>query len=288
MAQCTWESPDWTDLPDIPDGLTADVITEGCVDGDGIYDVFMKAHRDAIQQEYTKQRIKGVEYSKVYLGGMQAAMQQSVVFALGKDEAVLKAELARYSLIKVQADVELIGQQICKIQKEIEFLDAQREMIAAQTWAEIAKTDANNIQSRMKELLGGNYNGPQAATPESVIGSAVDKTDAEIGLLVQKKLTEVAQIEDQTLIGGSYAPVQGVIGKEKNLLQRQADGFLRDAEAKVAKIATDAFAVQFSTMDGEVDTDLGSFSIGTLSTMLSNASTRTGDADHTDTPIDDT
>jgi len=284
MADCVYVPPDWDNLPDI-EGLTTDVITDGCVEGDGIYDEFMKAHRDAIHQEYTKQRIKGTDYSNVYLGGMQAAMQNAVNFALGKDEAATKAELAKYAVEKAKSEAALVGHQICKILKEIELLDAQREMVAAQTWAEIAKTDANHIQSRMKELLGGNYNGPVAATPESVIGSAVDKTDAEIALLVQKKLTEVAQIEDETLIGGSYAPVQGVIGKEKNLLQRQADGFLRDAEAKVAKIATDAFAVQFSTMDGQIS---GGFDTNTLSGMLDTAYANTGDADHADTPINDT
>ena len=67
MADCTYTPPDWNDeLPEIPDGISTDTVTEGCVDGNGIYDVFMRAHMDAIHQEYAKQRIKGSEYSKVY------------------------------------------------------------------------------------------------------------------------------------------------------------------------------------------------------------------------------
>ncbi len=255
MADCDYNI-DWDNLPDIPDGITVDTVTEGCVNGNGIYDVFMRAHMDAIKQEYAKQRIKGSEYSKVWLGGMQAAMQNAVGFALGKDEAASKAELARYAVVKAKAEAELVAKQICKTEKEIELLLAQRELTAAQTWAEIAKTTPE-IAKYMEQLLGDPvngidpvYTGPTKTDGDSIIGAQVIKTQKEQSLLAQKTDTELAQVSD-TVSSGSVA---GQIRKEKNLLQRQADGFIRDAEAKVAKLATDAFNVQYSTVDGDITT----------------------------------
>jgi len=241
MADCTYTSPDWDDLPEIPDGLTTDVVTEGCVSGNGIYDVFMKAHLDAIHQEYAKQRIKGSEYSKVYLGGMQAAMQNAVGFALGKDEASSKAELAKYAIEKAKADVELVSNQVCKVQKEIELLNAQRELLAAQTWAEIAKTD-NNINTRMEELLGINGAPDYTFGTDNVL-QAVSVLGSQVELAKQKTVTELAQTN------AAAAEDSSLIGKKKLVHQRQADGFLRNAEVAVGKMYADSYAVATSALD---------------------------------------
>jgi len=286
---CSYQGPDWDNLPIIPDGITVSTVTEGCVEGTGIYDVFMQSHRDAIHQEYIKNRIKGSEYSKVYLGGMQQAMQSAVAFALNKDEAAAKAELARYAIVKTQAETELVGHQICKVEKEIELLQAQRELLAAQTWAEIAKVTPD-IQAHMQQLLGlgaGDngqpvYVGPNTIHADSIIGAQVTKTINEQDLLQQKKETELAQVSD---VLSDSAPVKGEMLKQKNLLQRQADGFIRDAEAKVAKIAADAFSVQYSTVDGDI-TGSG-FDINSLWGMVTHASNNTDDAKHTDEEITD-
>jgi hypothetical protein len=305
MADCTYVGPDWDDLPVIPDGVNTAEVTEGCVDGAGIYDVFMRSHMDAIQQEYKKQRIKGVEYSQVYLGGMQAAMTQAVAFALQKDEAAAKAELAKYAILnaqsaylKSQAEVLLVGEQICKLQKETELVSAQIRLTTAQTWAEIAKTTVE-IPTYMGEMLQepAVLTGPapvdNALDIASLMGAQISKTHRERNLLASKELTEQAQtlasVKAKDDDGGDTAPgtpivVAGVVGKEKNLLQRQSDGFLRDAEAKVAKIAADSFAVQYSTVDGDVTTS--GWSLDDLWAMVQTADSNTSDADHADGPID--
>jgi len=305
-----------SDIPVIPeDTLTTDVVTEGCVDGNGIYDEFMKAHLDAIHQEYAKNRIKGSEYSQVYLGGMQAAMSQAVQFALGKDQAAAQAELARYQILKTIGEVSLVEKQNCKIdqeilliqeqvkltkaqtdlaEKELELKQAQREMTAAQTWAEIAKTDPN-IDNRMDELLHKNYSGPDELKANSALFEQILKTKREGFLLRGKERTEQAQtlekVEYLDLQGIPYLPsysAEGVVRKEKNLLQRQSDGFLRDAESKVAKMATDAFAVQFSTLDGFAEnTNMGNFSLANLSAMLGTAYANSDNAEHATDDVND-
>lgn len=64
------------------------------------------------------------------------------------------------------------------------------------------------------------------------------KTQAEVALIDQKRTTEVAQTTDLAT---------GIVGKQQTLYTRQADGFLRDAEQKAAKIYADGYSVQRST-----------------------------------------
>lgn len=290
---CDIDPIDWEeDLPEIPDGVATSTVTEGCVDGDGIYDVFMKAHQDAIHQEYSKQRLKGPEYSKVYLGGMQAAMQNAVGFALGKDKAASEAELARYAILKAKYETEAIRLQVCKTEKEIELLQAQREMVAAQTWAEIAKTTPK-INTFMKELLGIGtpknepvYTGPgdsntTTVNEESIIGSGIAKTHQEEALLKQKTVSEHSQTHDGP-DGPTKEIYKGLALKQRNLAQRQADGFVRNAEAEVAKIRMGTYNIEYSTTDGEGENWIGGDS------SLSIAEQNVGDVHSPDRDLEET
>ena len=257
MADCTElddiEIPP-LDLPPVPEGISTDTVTEGCVDGNGIYDVFMKAHMDAIHQEYAKQRIKGSEYSKVYLGGMQAAMQNAVGFALGKDEAATKAELARYEILKASYEIELTKAQVCLINAQIDEMNGKAKLVEAQVWTELAKIHDLPVQvgaaKDVEEMRNLGLTG--ADSIDSITGvfkTQMDKTLAEKQLLDQKKATEHSQTNNEP--GDHTGPYKGQALKQRNLLQRQADGFVRDAEATVAKIRVDAHNIEFSTMDGE-------------------------------------
>ena len=52
------------------------------------------------------------------------------------------------------------------------------------------------------------------------------------------------------------------------MYEKQSEGFLRDAEQKAAKIMTDAFNVQYATLNGVFDGGLSasSFGFGSAST----------------------
>ena len=263
MADCTEldniEIPP-LDLIAIPDGLTTDVVTEGCVDGNGIYDVFMKAHMDAIHQEYAKQRIKGSEYSKVYLGGMQAAMQAAVGFALGKDEAAAKAELARYEILKASYDIELVKAQVCLINAQIDEMINKAKLVEIQCWTELSKIHSDPVTvAAMDNVKALREKGLEVITPTnaSTVGDAItgvfetqmDKTIAEKDLLGQKEITEHSQTNNGD--GSTNHIYKGQALKQRNLLQRQADGFVRDAEVTAAKLYADVYNIEFSTLDGE-------------------------------------
>lgn len=62
--------------------------------------------------------------------------------------------------------------------------------------------------------------------------------DKQADLLAQKKITEDAQTVDST---------GGTTKKQQDLISAQTEGFARDAEQKLAKIVSDAYAVQRTT-----------------------------------------
>ena len=209
MATCTTTPPiDPSLLPDIPtDTVTTEDITDGTLGGTGTYDQFMVAITASLEQEYNKQRIRGTEYSKVYLGAIQAAMGQAVAFVLAKDKAAAEAELARYQMYKTAAETALLDKQNCLIDAQILKVEAEVLEIVERTKLTVWKTNTERAQT----------------TP-----------------YYDEALTQLVDLDS-------------VIGRQKKVNHRQADGFLRDAEQKAAKIAGDAFSVQYSVNDALTD-----------------------------------
>jgi hypothetical protein len=122
--------------------------------GEGVFDQLMFTINAHIEKQYDAQRIKGPDYSKVYLGSMEAALNNSTQFLLGtmlleeqrekmRLEAInlalqgevleLQKEKLRFEmdylypaqLIKLEQEGLLIEAQVEKINKEIEYLTAK-------------------------------------------------------------------------------------------------------------------------------------------------------------------
>ena len=96
-------------------------ITNGSLDlnndwtGTGIFDVLMSAVNKNIESQYLKNRITGSDYANVYLGSIQAVLQQSM-------EYTLREKL-------VEADIELKASQIALAYTERVFKDKQTAML---------------------------------------------------------------------------------------------------------------------------------------------------------------
>jgi hypothetical protein len=72
--------------------------------GTGVFDKLMEAVNTQIESQYLNNRITGSDYANVYLGGMQAVLQQSMQFALQEQltEAQIEDVLASTNLKKEQ------------------------------------------------------------------------------------------------------------------------------------------------------------------------------------------
>lgn len=193
--------------------ITLPALTAGAdtLTGTGVFDELMKASAAHITAEYKAGRIKGSDYATVYLGGLQAVLAQSVQFLLTRQQADKQAELLAQQALTEQQQQALLTQQTANAVTENTVLVAQE-----------CKLDAE-FDLIMEQKL---------------------KTIAETALLNQKKVTEQAQTD------GTGVGVNSVIGKQTLLYQRQADGYLRDAEQKAAKMMADTWSVRMTNDPG--------------------------------------
>ena len=262
--------------------VTINDLTRGSLTGDGVFDKIMATIAVRLDKEYEKNRIKGTDYSQVYLGTMESAMQQSIVFLLGKDKAANEANLilAQIALAeaqrdkvlaeivllelqapKIAAEIRAIDAQILQTEAEIELTNAKKDLILLQEdeleqkkWLIAAQTINESIKSRHNF----NYLNPQSNSPSSftliedgnINERLAEKTYQEQRLVKIKGATEAAQAWD-TIIAPNEPqdgrPVAGVIGKQKELLAKQTEGFQRDAEQKVTKLISDIWSVNMTT-----------------------------------------
>lgn len=153
--------------------MTALVISEltaATIEGTGTFDVLMRAVKAHLDGEFTKGRIKGPEYSTVYLGSLDLAMQTSLAFLLQKRKNDLEATL-------IEKQIALVNQQGLNAITEGEVLVAQKCKLQAEFDLTVAQTL---------------------------------KSNQEIALLAQKVATERAQItalgvDEDSVIGKQKA-----------------------------------------------------------------------------------
>ena len=106
----------------------------------GVFDHLMETIKAHLDIEYNKGRIKGPEYSQVYLGALESMMQASLTFLLTKDKADQEAQLlaAQIQLAQQQkANAILEGAvlvaQECKLRAEYDLLLDQHAKAGVET-----------------------------------------------------------------------------------------------------------------------------------------------------------
>lgn len=159
-------------------------LTEAKVTGTGAFDVLMKAAKAHLDEEWSKNRIRGAEYSQVYLGSLTAILDSSVQFLLQKDKYAREADL-------IQAQIDLIRQQIVNAEVENRVLEAT-----------VCKLKAE-YDLLLEQRL---------------------KTTEETGLLAQKKVTERAQTVEAGVDEGSVIGKQKALyGAQTEGFKRDAE-----------------------------------------------------------------
>ena len=228
--------------------ITLPQLTEATTTGSGVFDVLMRATKAHLEQEFTQGRIKGAEYATVYLGSLEAVMQNALQFLLQKDKVALDAELVKQQvelakaellikqveLEKTRAELTILEKTVLKTDAEVALLIAQAAMVRAQTANEALQ---GKVLIAQECKLRAEYD---------VLLSTNLKTKEETTLLLWKTNTEKAQ----TMALG--VDDNSVIGKQKALYAAQTDGFKRDAEQKAAKLLADTWSVRRTTDEATV------------------------------------
>lgn len=217
-------------MPTTPSALTnmpVERLTEAKLTGKGVFDVLMQSVKLHLEQEYNQNRIRGTEYSQVYLGSLTAILEQATRFLLDKDKSF-------YEIALVEAQVRLADAQVRLVEKQIEKEDQEAALRAAQ----VAKINREILTMDISDNL---------LTAQVLLAQAQKiSTDAQSALVIQKTNTEKAQ----TLAAG--VDVDSVVGKQKALYQSQIDGFKRDAEQKAARTMIDTWNARRTTDEGTV------------------------------------
>jgi hypothetical protein len=201
-------------------------LTEGTVQGAGNFDVIMKSVKSHLNTEYTAGRITGDTYAQAYISALDLALTTANAFTL---QYLITNQQAK--LLEAQTDLAVKQSTLIASQKEL--LDSQ--VIGQKAQTELAIQQLINTKSQDAQIL-----------------VQTNKLQAEIDVLTQRKLSEMAQTSN-TLNG---QPVGGLLGKQITLYTNQAEGYLRDAEQKAAKILNDTLLTRITTEYDSADASL--------------------------------
>jgi len=221
--------------------LVISELTEKSLDGNGSFDVLMAAAVPHLDKEFTKGRIKGPEYSEVYLSLLQNVMQTALAFVLQKRKNDLEAQLLDKQILLADKQLEIADKDIELKDKEIELKDKQILLmtsdIALKAQQVINAATENTVLIAQECKLRAEFDLTMAN---------VTKSAQETLLLTQKVATEKAQTQS---IG---VDADSVVGKQKALYAAQTKGFTDDAIQKAVKLMVDSWNVRRTTDEGTV------------------------------------
>lgn len=177
-------------------------LTSSLVDGEGVFDVLMRANKAHLEQEFTKNRIKGPEFAQVYLGSLQTVLATALQFVMQKNAA---------------------NQDILLKDKQIELATAQ-----------IAQATAQTLQVEAQTLLITQQRANLTAEANNLVkqGSLIDaqalKVTQDMGLVVQQKTNLVAEALNLPKQGAKIDADTALSGQQ--LLNLTAEKLLTDAK----------------------------------------------------------
>lgn len=218
----------------VPPDVTSDplVITDltlKTLDGTGVLDQMLATMRVHLAEQFDKGRIQGTEYAEVYLGAFQSTLAAAIQFLLARRKLGLDLKLqeAQISLTtaqedQIRAEMQKIPYEIQALQKQLELADKQ----IAQADKQLELTEAQ-IQVQLKQL--------------DLMAEQLEQAKAQTAYYEQRTITEKAQTSAGVAATGS------VIGTQIALMNKQADGYDRNAEQQAAQILANTWNVRRQT-----------------------------------------
>lgn len=207
-------------------------LTHASVEGNGVFDVLMRAVNAHLQKEWSANRLKGTEYSTVYLGALESTMNASLQFLLARDKTNAELDILKQQLVNLKVDeanaikqgLQLTAQtahttqQTANLLKEADNLVKQGDVLtnqAAQIAAQTSLTTKQELQviaetlnvPKQGQLIDANRFNTEAQTTIANTQSAQDLLNKQAQVVSMGKDDEVKtkqalQIAAQTLLVG--------------------------------------------------------------------------------------
>jgi hypothetical protein len=230
--------------------IALDDLTSSLVDGEGVFDVLMRANKAHLEQEFTKNRIKGPEYAQVYLGSLQTVLATALQFVMQKEAAnqdmLLKekqielatAQIAQAAAqtLQVEAQTLLITQQRANLTAEALNIPKQGALLDAQVLVATKQVDIAAAEILIKQ--------------QQVLVAQAEVAIAEAKLVNIPK--EGAQLDAQTLLIGQQRanltaealniPKQGLlIDANKDQVTQQTENLVEQGLLITEQVESEAF-----------------------------------------------
>ena len=106
-------------------------LTQGTVDGTGVFDVLMKAVKAHLKGEFEAGRIRGTDYSNAYVMSVAQVLSESSQYATQR--------------AKLEAELKLLDAQTLQVKQETQTSAAQAGLLLAQT-SHVTKQELQTVQ----------------------------------------------------------------------------------------------------------------------------------------------
>lgn len=241
-------------------------LTTGESKGSGLYEELMRTSDAHIKQEFEAGRLQGESYAQVYLAAMQANLQAAIQYLLSYETTNKNLEILEEQIKQNQKQNELLELQKEQLRIANETAQYNLDHILPEQHTQAEKQTVIMTEQALQAVTQGEILDQQLVTAgkqellldEQILAAEAQTTDPTAGLLkaqfdkIQQEIaigrekvdTERSQTKETTSDGSTIA---GLVGKEKILKGKQADGFDRQAEIQVAKLYADTFGILFST-----------------------------------------
>ena len=113
-------------------------VTTGTIDGTGTFDVIMQTVFLHLQREYASGRITGDMYAKAYIEIMNNTLAQATQYVVAAFQATANDDLVAAQIRKINKDIELVTEQIeligyQGISEQAKYLDVVNGQVIAGT-----------------------------------------------------------------------------------------------------------------------------------------------------------
>lgn len=277
---------------EVPD-ITVAGVTDGTLNGEGIFDKLMQSVNTHLLEQYASDRITSDTYGQVYLGAMQTVLAQAVQFELMKDKAAQDAALVLAQTLKTQKEFSLLDSQIAltdaqiaNTEQQTQYNKTQETMFEYEKIKSEAETSLIGLQGTKiskdveavdaqiaklvqdseltaKEILKRQEEIDILIIQQDKIKAEVTYSEKQLDLIDSQILKSAAEVNllNQKIIteqAQTTSGATGLVGAQVALYEAQAEGFAADAARKAVSAANDVYAIAKSNDpdDVEVPTNL--------------------------------
>lgn len=223
--------------PDVTsDPLNITDLTLKTLDGTGVLDQMLATMRVHLGEQFEKERIQGTEYAEVYLGAFQSTLAAAIQFLLARRKLGLDLKLQEAQISLTSTQEEQIRAEMQKVPLEMAQITAQTNLVIKQT--ELADKQLAQADKQL-ELLDAQVR--VQLKQLDLMAEQLEQAKAQTAYYEQRTITEKAQTSAGVAASGS------VIGTQIALMNKQADGYDRNAEQQAAQIITNTWNVRRQT-----------------------------------------